>query len=133
MNIKEKQQVMKLRSEGLGYKKIANELNISINTIKSFCRNNYLTSEYMESKTCCKECGKELNQIGHMKVRQFCSCKCKQAWWNQHRNQAKRTIMEEHICPNCEKTFHAYARDNRKYCSHTCYINARFKKGDNHE
>ena len=39
MNLEEKEKIKMLREEGLGYKKISNELGISVNTIKSFCRN----------------------------------------------------------------------------------------------
>lgn len=131
MNMEEKQQVMKLRSEGLGYKKISSELGISVNTIKSFCRANQLTKEFTPTKSYCKNCGMQFCQTKN-KQKIFCSRSCKQTWWNQHRNQAKRTILEEHICPNCEKTFHAYDRENRKYCSHACYINTRFKQGGEH-
>ena len=34
----EKYKVLKFREKGMGYTKISNELNISVNTIKSFCR-----------------------------------------------------------------------------------------------
>lgn len=45
MNSQEKSRIIELRQEGLGYKRIASELNISVNTIKSFCRNHQLTSK----------------------------------------------------------------------------------------
>lgn len=133
MNIEEKQQVRKLRQEGLGYKKIANELHISINTVKSFCRTNHLTASYLPTKTYCKNCGKELSQNTHGKQKIFCSCACKQAWWNRHRNQVANSILETYTCPACQITFKAYPHENRKYCSHACYITARFKAGNRHE
>ena len=34
------------------------------------------------------------------------------------------------ICPECGKEFTAYGNAKRKYCSHVCYIAARFKGGD---
>ena len=34
----EKYKVLEFREKGMGYTKISNELNISVNTIKSFCR-----------------------------------------------------------------------------------------------
>lgn len=37
MNLKEKSRIIEFRQEGLGYKRIASELNISVNTVKSFC------------------------------------------------------------------------------------------------
>ena len=38
----EKMRVRKLRLEGAGYKQIASELELSINTVKSFCRRSLL-------------------------------------------------------------------------------------------
>ena len=67
MNLEEKEKIKKLREEGLGYKKISNELGISVNTIKSFCRNNNLTSEFTTKQIYCKECGKEIIQKEHIK------------------------------------------------------------------
>lgn len=42
MNDMKKSQIINMRAEGLGYRVIAKELNISENTIKSFCRRNNL-------------------------------------------------------------------------------------------
>ena len=38
----EKARVRKLRLEGAGYKQIASELELSINTVKSYCRRSLL-------------------------------------------------------------------------------------------
>ncbi|MGX7111290.1 hypothetical protein [Gemella cuniculi] len=38
------------RNKGLGYKKIASELGVNINSVKSFCRSNNLTSEFVKGK-----------------------------------------------------------------------------------
>ncbi|GFH40274.1 helix-turn-helix domain-containing protein [Lactococcus insecticola] len=44
----QRKQIETLRHEGLGYKRIAKELNISVNTVKSFCRQNDLTGVMVE-------------------------------------------------------------------------------------
>lgn len=133
MNLEEKEKIKKLRLEGLGYKKISNELGISINTVKSFCRNNNLTSEFTNKKVLCKQCGQEIIQKEHIKKKLFCSEVCKRKWWNKNRANLEKTSLIEHTCLNCHKVFRAYPKDKRKYCSHECYINSRFKGGDGNE
>jgi hypothetical protein len=47
-----------------------------------------------------------------------------------HKNQ--HTIKKAYyfqFCQFCGAEFAAYGNCNRKYCSHECYINARFKNG----
>lgn len=66
----QRQQIRHLRKEGCGYKAIAKELDISRDTVRSFCRRNGLAGE-MSGKTAdqdgqpkdgiCRECGKELH------------------------------------------------------------------------
>ncbi len=132
MQLDEKNRIKQLREEGLGYKKIASEMGISVNTVKSYCRNNNLTSSHILSKTFCKECGKEIKQKQKCKKRVFCSDECKRNWWNHHKIQVRKTILEEHICLCCNKPFMAYPGENRKYCSHDCYIKGRFGQ-DEHD
>lgn len=133
MNLEEKEKIKKLREEGLGYKRISNELGISVNTIKSFCRNNNLTSEFTTKQIYCKECGKEIIQKEHIKKKIFCSEECKRKWWNKNRIKLDKTKLEEYTCLNCHKPFKAYPHENRKYCCHTCYIEDRFRGGDGDE
>ena len=47
-------------------------------------------------------------------------------WWNSHLHLVKRKAMYDFVCPTCGKSFSAYGNRNRKYCSHECYIEARF-------
>lgn len=130
MKLEEKNKIRQLREEGMGYKKIASEMCISVNTVKSFCRNNKLTSSDITSKSYCKECGKEIVEKKKCKKRVFCSEACKRNWWNHHKTQVRKTSLEEHLCLCCNKPFMAYPRENRKYCSHACYIKGRFDQGD---
>ncbi|HEP1452792.1 RNA polymerase subunit sigma-70 [Streptococcus pyogenes] len=133
MNVEEKNLIRELREKALGYKRISGELGISVNTIKSFCRNHKLTREHIVRTIYCKECGKELIQKEHTKKKIFCSDACKRKWWNGHRKSLSKTTMEEYICLNCHKKFKAYVAEHRKYCCHSCYIKARFQGGDDHE
>lgn len=129
MNQYDKEHIVQLRKEGLGYKRIANELGISVNTIKSYCRANQLTSEHLTHLTC-KQCGQELHQVDGRKKKIFCCHACKVKWWNAHRNKQNGLTI---ICPHCGVTFKAYPHEQRKYCSHTCYLMDRFKGGETHE
>ena len=43
MTESQKQQIISFRRQGIGYLKIAQELGISQNTVKSYCRRNNLT------------------------------------------------------------------------------------------
>lgn len=61
MTEEQKQQVHVLRRGGLGYKKITLAVIISVNTVKSFCRNNELTGN--SSSAGCLACGKPLVQM----------------------------------------------------------------------
>lgn len=130
MNSKEKSRIIELRQEGLGYKRIAGELNISVNTIKSFCRSHHLTSKYFPKPIKCKTCRKEIQQNCKRKARVFCCETCKQKWWNEHRTSYKNTQLIDTICLSCGKPFKSYSKTQRKFCCHGCYVHYRFKGGD---
>ena len=134
MNYLQKEQIRKLRKEGLGYIKVAQALGISENTVKSYCRRNNLAG-FMTSivkstqEQFCKECGKVVhNDKGH-KSKSFCSETCRKEYWRQHQDKINRKTATTIICAVCHKKFSDYARNNRKYCSHACYIAGRYKGG----
>ncbi len=67
MTDEQKTKIMSLRREGLGYTAIAKRLDISKDTVKSFCRRNGLAGEMaVRGQECqtqgglCRECGKPL-------------------------------------------------------------------------
>ena len=126
----EKENITKLRNAGCGYTTIANELNISINTIKSFCKANNLggvkakKNNQKKNISFCLNCGKELEHTHGKKKKKYCSDKCRYQWWNKNRDN-KSTYQIR--CRYCNKKFNTYKNSNRKYCSHECYIADRFK------
>ena len=76
----QKIQILKLRATGYGYKRIAQKLGISPNTVKSFCRR-HKTGDDSETElspalsgetTFCANCGKEIKQRAKVKPRRFC-------------------------------------------------------------
>lgn len=126
-----------LRSEGLGYKKIAAQIGISENTVKSYIRRS--SSEPESKKTeeiiepaaqhTCLCCGRPVQQNPGRKEKKFCCDKCRNQYWNSHLDQVKRKAIYIFTCPSCGKTFSAYGNANRKYCSHACYVATRFGGG----
>lgn len=126
----QKIKIKNLRAEGFGYKRIAELVGISENTIKTFCRRNGLggkaTTEKQSNKHVCLCCGVEVKQNPGRKEKKFCSDKCRNKWWNTHLDRVKRKAMYEYECPKCKKKFTAYGNSHRKYCSHECYIADRF-------
>ncbi|MDR1240737.1 MAG: hypothetical protein LBK29_02545 [Oscillospiraceae bacterium] len=146
MTNQEKEKITSMRGEGLSYSKIAFQLGISENTIKSFCRRNFIKicrgdkgesqnqrkiksqDETDSTKTSnlakCRQCSESL--IFKRKTKKhFCSDKCRMVWWNSHPEAIKRKAYYHSVCLFCEKTFESYSRKDRKYCSRDCYIKAK--------
>ena len=133
----QKAQTIKLRAAGQGYGSIARTLGLSQNTVKSFCRRNNIHESdavaFTGETAHCENCGREIRQMAKRKRKRFCCDKCRNEWWNKHLDQVKRTAVYEFQCPHCGKAFQIYGDRRRKYCSHECYIAARFQGGDRHE
>lgn len=122
----QKQQIQRLRCEGNGYKKIAQMLDLSENTVKSFCkRNNAISAEFT-----CLQCSQTLKQTPNHKAKKFCSDSCRMAWWNAHPELVKRKSYYDFTCEICRKSFKSYGNSNRKYCSRACYGKSKRKEND---
>lgn len=132
MTDKEKQQIAVYREQGLSYTKISNKMNLSINSIKTYCKRHGLGGVRAfdmtgEVKICsCENCGKPVKQNPGRKQKRFCSDKCRNTWWNAHMDLVKKKANYECICMKCGKSFISYGNKERKYCSHECYIEDRF-------
>lgn len=140
MNEEQKKKIIRLRHQGYGYMRIANELGISVNTIKSFCRRNNLTSKDVvkkpivqavneDGKHFCLGCGISVEQNPGRKTKKFCCDSCRMKWWNSNLDKVKRKAIYEFICPCCKSEFSVYGNSKRKYCSHECYVLDRFGGG----
>lgn len=121
MNDIQKAQIEKLRRDGLGYMKIAKEMGLSPNTLKSYLRRHPLGEEHT-----CLNCGRPVKQNKGRKEKKFCSDECRMAWWNAHRELVKRKNAHEMECGHCHKMFTVYGNSRRKYCSFECYLAERF-------
>lgn len=131
MNDKQKVKIQELRLQGAGYRKIAKEMGLSENTIKSYCRRHPLIEQKgdLEHVHYCLQCNKVIDQNGKRKEKKFCSDACRMAWWNSHRDKVNHRIVRKLECPCCHETFIVYGNGQRKYCSHTCYVKDRFGGG----
>lgn len=145
----QKQQIIALRTKGLVFAEIANQMNLSINSVKSYCRRNEIVPDATasivsepehideatagslpesacESRSTCKLCGETLvNTPGH-RQKTFCSAFCQRKYWRGHRGLMRHPSFITTTCPNCGQTFSDYAGHKRKYCSHACYISHRY-------
>lgn len=120
------EKIKELRLNGLSYGKIAKKLDISINTVKSYCRRNNLTGNIGNNiDGFCKECKKPIQKT-NSKKRKFCSDECRQRWWNKNIDKVNKKANYELVCNYCKNIFISYGNKNRKYCSHECYIRGRF-------
>ncbi len=122
MDKKQKQQIILLRIQGLSYKEIAKKVNISYNTISAFCKRNRIEKDTL----LCKLCKTPINNISGQKPKKFCSDKCRTSWWNTHQKEVQRKAVYQFHCAYCGSDFTAYGNSKRKYCTHTCYIKARY-------
>lgn len=131
----EKRTITRLREGGKSYAEIAENLHLSVNTVKSFClRGGVKTLQALRKEADpnrCMQCHKPIEQQTGHKRKRFCSDRCRLKWWNQHRTQMNRKSCVEKTCAHCGNAFVSYPYERRKYCSHACYIQARFG-GDHH-
>ena len=140
MTNSEKEKVRALRINGFGYQTIAAELNISRDSIKSFCQRNGLggfratgTSNDSEKlRQFCKNCAKPIAQVSHGRARLFCSEGCRRTWWAENPNaRAKKPdAVYKFTCAGCGSEFHCYGNKTRKYCGHACYTAHRWNQGE---
>ncbi len=133
MNDTQRKQIISLRAAGLSYSKVAAVINLSTNTVKSFCNRNGLggvasekNPELNDAKVC-QYCGELVVQTPGRKEKKFCSDHCRNMWWNSHLDLVDRRANYEYTCPACGKAFTVYGNSNRKYCSYECYVKARWR------
>ncbi len=130
----QKKQVLEMRVMGFSYRHIATTLSLLEGTVKSYCiraaQKGLLAPPDPTLKSFCKQCGAELVQVAHRKKRMFCCKECRQKWWNSHLYLVNRSskALYHFTCPTCGESFTVYGNPNRIYCSHDCYIKARYYK-----
>ena len=139
MNNIEREQIIALRAAGQSYARIAEALELSVNSVKSFCRRNALSSgvgkpvaqiesETTQNAASCEQCGCPVRQTPARKHKRFCSNACRTAWWNAHRTQVRRKTMRTFCCARCGMQFSRYGVTRRSFCSRSCASAARKKE-----
>lgn len=132
MTDKQKHQIAAYREQGLSYMEISKKMDLSINSIKTYCKRHSLGGVRAfdglgeAANSVCEQCQKPVIQNPGRKKKRFCSDKCRNLWWNSHLDLVKRKANYECTCMRCKKIFASYGNKNRKYCSHECYIEDRF-------
>lgn len=133
MTGEQKQQIYLLRKKGATFGDIANKLNVPKNTVKTFCWRNGLSDTELKKPQnnrgymgFCKQCGKPLEQKAKSRPKKFCCEKCRLTWWSENSAQINRSSQKKYICEYCGKEFLQYPSQNRRFCSHTCYIASRY-------
>lgn len=119
MTAKQINEIESLRAQGFGYKKIASEMGIPENTIKSFFRRitrSTTKQERVTSRTTpyqdnpqsnggCLYCGKPVVQAKGRKEKKFCSDQCRAHWWNRNKTRVPGKNRISGICPTCGNEF----------------------------
>lgn len=118
-------EILKLRNNGYGYKKIAKELSISVSAARYAC----LKNEEKSKTTHCKNCSLPIMSIEGKRKKIFCSDKCRYNWWNNSQDQINKKAFYTHQCKTCNKEFIAYGNNKRIYCSQECYIKNKLERG----
>ena len=85
------------------------------------------------AKQFCPWCGAPVIPNVRGRKKKFCSDKCRNKWWNARLDLVNRKAFREIVCVGCGRTFTVYGQVKRKYCSHQCYIEARFGRDDNEQ
>ena len=109
MTNEQRERITTMRQGGIGYIKIAQELGLSENTVKSYCRrqNSVVTKEETAR---CAECGKPID-ISTRGGRRFCSDTCRMKWWKKH---PKADMPYTANCTCCGKEIQMRRKGERK-------------------
>lgn len=129
-----KARIMLMRAHGVAYTRIARHLELDVNSVKTFClRNNITTVPTLHEVidplgVWCLHCYAPISLRSGSK---FCCEGCRRAWWKQHRNTRSPSGVQ--TCAQCGVVFEVYGNAKRKFCSHPCYIHKRFGTRGGHK
>lgn len=147
MTHEEKKQIGKMRAAGMSYTRIAEALDISINSVKSYCQRHGLgagsapethpepvTACQPQSEAgACEQCGSPVLRQAGRKRRRFCSDTCRQAWWASHRGELRHKTEHHFVCEYCGIQFSRYGVSQRRFCSRSCAASARNRRLTAHD
>lgn len=125
MTNKEKNEIIRLQKEGMGYRAIAACLSLPVDSVKSWCRRH--PNDQADECLCC---GAAIHQTPQKRRRKFCSDRCRNAWWSAHPEMRSPKALYHHVCLCCGKDF-SNSRISASYCSRACFARARMKEQPN--
>lgn len=146
MNNFQRDQIWLLRKQGFGYGAVAKAVGLSKSSVKKYCKRHpelkgygnlpkLMIEERVRNGTHCPQCFQPMliKSTGRPKI--FCSDRCRVTCWRDHQQvpDVSNTAYQELTCQNCGRSFFAYANPKRKYCSHDCYVDYRFRKGGHND
>ena len=129
MTSEQKMRIRELRLDNVSYTTIAEMLSLNREAIKSYCR---IIGMYTTKGDICRNCGVHIIQNPKARKKVFCSAECRIEWWRKNPYPSLTDEKYAHICPHCGKAFSRYS-SSATYCSHACYIAARFGDEDHAE
>lgn len=127
MTEKQAASIAALRRQKMSLSKIAVQVGLSINTVKSWCYRHPI--EEADGAVCVQCGGPLLLKLGS-KQKRFCSDRCRAKWWSAHPEARKLRKPYAHICRFCHSVFETN-RQGSAYCSIACYSKARQKGAPN--
>lgn len=133
MTNEQKRAITELRLHGESHAAIAGALGVSTSAVKSFCSRNAvnLDATHNPSSGRCKQCGADVTCVPGHRAKLFCSETCRQKWWRSHKGEVTIT-RNVSVCEHCGASYKNGGNAERRFCSHTCYIEHRFGGHVNH-
>ena len=84
MTNEQKRLIDQYRRQGMGSTEIAERLNLSVNTVKSYCRRNAMETPVAgvddAPSGLCRQCGALISGKRDKRGKHFCSDKCRYQW-----------------------------------------------------
>ena len=138
MTEEQKLQIRKLRQQGLGYQAIGKMVNLSRDSVRSYCKNHGLqgvrlavemnTKERIKNGEACAYCAGPIKKAKTGRPARFCCEACRRSYWKAHRDEGKKSEKATYTmeCKYCHKIFESYGNKTRKYCCHAHYVLDRY-------
>ena len=138
MTEEQKLQIRKLRQQGLGYQAIGKMVNLTRDSVRSYCKNHGLqgvrlavemnTKERIKNGEACAYCAGPIKKAKTGRPARFCCAACRRSYWKVHRDEGKKSEKAIYTmeCKYCHKIFESYGNKTRKYCCHAHYVLDRY-------
>lgn len=114
MRQRQKDELVRLRNEGMTYAEIAESTGLSFGSVKMF----FYRTRRNDATLRCEQCHQLIRNSNRPQQR-FCSYSCRMKWWARHPDQHGYTERHCFCCVTCGKSF--YSLHTQSYCSRNCY------------